>query len=89
MMLVVVPGKKLGAESVRILVTTKALGKLGAVLHGLKLTLRIRVVIGDLRAAVGLGHSQFSQEECHHLRRHRRSPIRMHRECLRLDVVPL
>ena len=48
MMLVVVPGEKLGAESVRILITTKAIGKLRAVLHGLELALRVRIVIGDI-----------------------------------------
>lgn len=65
MMLVVVPGEKLAAESVCILVTTKALRKLRAVFHRLELALRIRIVIGDIGPAVGLGHSQFSQEKSH------------------------
>ena len=89
MMLVVVPREKLGAESVRILITTKALGKLRAIFHGLELALRVPIVIGDIGPAVGLGHSQFSQEKSHGLRCHRRSPIRMHRESPRKDIVAL
>src|SRR6266446_2767958 len=45
MMLVVIPREKLGAESVRILVTAKPIGKLRTVLHGLELALRIRIVL--------------------------------------------
>src|SRR3989338_3233078 len=67
MVLVVVPGKKLSTESSGILVTAKPLGKLWAVLHRLELALRVRIVIGDMRTAVGLGYSQLRQQEGHRL----------------------
>ncbi len=48
MMLVAVPEEELSAESVRVLVTTKALGKLGAVLHGPEPALPVRIVVGNV-----------------------------------------
>ena len=88
-MLVVVPGEELGQEAVRILVGAEALGKLGAVLHRLELALRVRIVVGDIRPAVGLGDSHFRQQEGHDLGLHRWSSIRMHRESPRTNVLPL
>ena len=45
MMLVIVPGKKLSAELVRVLVTAKSIGKFGTVLQGLELALGVRIVV--------------------------------------------
>lgn len=87
MMLVIVPGEKLGAEPVRILVTAKALGKLRAVLHRFELALRVWIVIGDMRATVGLGDSESGQKNCHRLGRHRCSPIRMHGKTPWPDII--
>jgi hypothetical protein len=57
----VVPGEEGVAVSPRILDATEAIREFGAVFEGLELRLGIRVVIGDVRAAVGLGDLQVEQ----------------------------
>ena len=50
-------------ESAIVLNAAEAVGRLGTIFHGAELTLRVRVVIGNVRTAMGLGHSQVGQEE--------------------------
>src|ERR1017187_3503323 len=50
-MLIVVPGEEGLAESSTVLDRSKAVRKLGPVLHGAKLAFRIGVVVGDVGAA--------------------------------------
>src|ERR1700723_255578 len=59
----VVPTKKSLRESATVLNAAEAVGKLGTIFHGAKLTLRIGIVIGDMRTAMSLGDSQVRQEE--------------------------
>ena len=62
-MLLVVPREELLTEGATVLNRAEALGKLGAVLHRAKLAFRIRVVIGDVRTAMGLGDAQVGQQK--------------------------
>jgi len=55
-MIVVIPGEESGAVRVRILEGPKAVRELRPVFERAKVTLRIRVVVGCVRARVGLGH---------------------------------
>jgi hypothetical protein len=54
----VVPLEELLAVGTRILDATEAFGELGAVLERFELSLGVRIVIADMRAAVGLGDLQ-------------------------------
>ena len=58
----VVPKEEALAVSAGVLDTAKALRKLGAVLERLELCLGVRIVIGHMRAAVGLGDLQIDQQ---------------------------
>ena len=60
-MFFVVPTKKSLRESATVLNAAEAVGKLGTIFHGAELTLRIGIVIGDMRTAMGLGDSQVRQ----------------------------
>src|SRR6202140_4758650 len=52
---VVVPVEELLAESASILDRAEAVGEVGSVLQGFELRFGVRIVIRDVRAAVGLG----------------------------------
>jgi len=56
----------LGAETV---------GELGSVLEGFELALGERIVVGDIRTAVGLGDPQRSQQLSDGVGLHRRSAV--------------
>ena len=58
MMFVVVPGKELLAKGPCVFDAGEAVGELRPVLERLELALRERVVVGDVRPAVGLGDPQ-------------------------------
>ena len=74
-MFVVVPGNESSAVRERIVVTAKAIGKLGSVLHGLKLALGKGIIVRDMGAAVTLGDAQGGQQLGHGMGRHGRSSI--------------
>src|SRR4051794_7063680 len=69
-MLLVVPLEKLLAESTAVLNAAEAVGELGAILHGSKLAFRIRIVVGNIRSAVGLGDTQIRHQKGYRLGLH-------------------
>ena len=64
-MLVVVPLEEGLAEPTSIFNGAKAIRKTGAVFQGAELAFRIRIVIGDMRTAVGFDDTQVGQEQGH------------------------
>ena len=58
---VVVPAEELLAVSASVLDRAEALGEVGSVLQGFELRLGVRIVIRDVRTAVGLGDLQIDQ----------------------------
>jgi len=66
----VVPGEEGVAKCPRILDATEAIREVGTVFEGLELRLGIRVVIGDVWPAVGLGNLQVNQQGSHGLGSH-------------------
>ena len=74
-MLVVVPGEKRLAEGAAVLDAAEAIRKLGAVLHGAELAFRIRIVVGSIGPAVGLGDAQIGQQKGHRLGAHGRAAV--------------
>ena len=58
----VVPGKEPLAVRAGVLDRAEPLRKVGPVLQGLELRLEARIIIRDMRAAVGLGHVQIDQQ---------------------------
>ena len=63
MMHLVIPSKKVLAESPGIFETAKLLGKRGLILQGFELRLRERIVIGHLGTTMALGHAQIREQE--------------------------
>ena len=61
MMLVVVPGKEGLAEPASIFDGTEAVGEARAVFEGAELAFRIRIVVRDMRSAVGFDDAQVSE----------------------------
>ena len=51
----VVPAKECAAELFGVLNTAEAFGKFRAVLQGLEMGFRVRIVVTHMRAAVGFG----------------------------------
>src|SRR5271170_130739 len=86
-MLIVVPGEECLAEGAAILDTTKPIGKLGAVFHSAELAFRIRVVVGGVGPAVGLGYAQIGQQQSHRLGPHGRSAVGMKAKLTWLDIL--
>src|SRR3990170_4894996 len=66
----VVPVEEVHQESAGILDGAKALREIGPILEGLKVSLRERVVVGNLGATVALGYPQVGQQESHRLGDH-------------------
>jgi hypothetical protein len=60
-MLVVVPNKERVAESAGVLKGAETIRKLGAVFHGAELAFGIRIVVGSVGPAVGLGDAEIGQ----------------------------
>ena len=65
--LVVVPGEELLRKNPRILQTPKTFREAGPVFQGPEVALRIRIVIGDMRTAVGFGDAQVRHQEGYRL----------------------
>ncbi len=61
-MFFVIPGEKILAEATRVLDRAKACRELWTVLQRSELGFRVRIVIADMRAAVGLGDTQVRQQ---------------------------
>lgn len=86
-MLFVVPLEEALAVSAGFFDAAEALGEVRAVLQGLELRLREGVVVGDVGAAVGLGHIEVHQQFCHKLGSHAGPAVGMDRErspCVRV-----
>jgi len=62
-MLPVVPGKTRMAKLSTVLEASEPIRELWPILHRLKLALRIRIIVGGVRSAVGLGHAQIGEQE--------------------------
>src|SRR5271170_13084 len=69
--LVVVPGEEVLAVRSCCLDRVEAAGEVRPVLEGLELAFRERVVVADVRAAVGLGDSEVGQQQRDRLGGHR------------------
>ena len=65
----------------------KRSGKARTVFEGAELALRIGIVVGDMRTAVGLDDSQVSQQQGHGFGFHGRTAIRVDGELARRDVL--
>ena len=78
---VIVPVEELLAVCASVLDRAEAIGKVGSVLQGFELRLGVRIVVRDVRAAVGLGDIEVDEERSDGLRSHAGAPIGMEREC--------
>ena len=87
MMFLVVPVDEFGHQRARLFDRGETLWKLGAVLQRFELRLRVGIVVGDVRTAVGFDHAQVREQERHRFARHRSSPVGMHRELTGSDVL--
>ena len=83
----VVPSEEGLAVRPRILDATEAIRKVRTVLQRLELRLGIRIVIADMRAAMGLGDIQVDQQGRHRLRSHAGAAIRVQGEGTGCDVL--
>src|SRR5437867_2711365 len=88
-MLGVVPGEELTAKRAPILHGSKAVGEAGAVLEGLELRLRGRVIIGDVRPREGLRDAEVGQEHGDRLAIHGRAAVGVDDELARADLLLL
>src|SRR5450756_2587112 len=86
-MFLVVPTKETLRKSTTVLNAPEAVRELRTIFHGAELTLRIWIVVGDVRPAVRLGDAQVGQQEGHRLRTHRSAAIGMQRELAALNVL--
>lgn len=86
-MLGVVPGKELLTEGACPLDAGETLRAARAIRQGFELRLGTRIVVGDVRTRVRLGHAQVGEQEGHGLRGHRGAAIGMDRELARGDLL--
>ena len=77
---VVVPVEELLAVSASVLGRAEAIGEVGSVLESFELRLGVRIIIRDMRAAVGLGDIEVDEERGDGLRSHAGATIGMERE---------
>ena len=87
MMLVVVPLEKGLAKPARVFDRTETIRETRPVFQGAELAFRVRIVVGDVRAAVGFDDAQIGEQQSHGFRFHRRGAIGMDRELTRRDVL--
>lgn len=73
----VVPAKECAAELFGVLYAAKAFGKFRAVLQGLEVGFRVRIIITHMRTAVGFGDAQVSQQVGHQLGLHTGAAVSM------------
>src|SRR5213594_4227036 len=88
-MLGVVPGEELTAKRSPILHGSKPVGEAWAVLEGLELRLRVRVVIGDVRPREGLRDAEVGEEHADRLAIHGRAAVGVDDELARADLLLL
>ena len=86
-MFFVVPGEEALAKGTSILDGPKPFGEAGPVLESFEVALRVRVVVGDMRAAMGFGDPQVRHEKGRRPRLHGRPVVGMNRELARLDFL--
>ena len=84
----VVPGEEGVAVRAGVLDRAEARRERRAVFQRLELGLRERVVVGDVRARMGLGHAQVGQEQRHEFRGHGGPAVGVNRELLATDSLP-
>ena len=70
MVLGVVPGEEVLAKVPGMQLGAEAFWKLRSILQGLELALREWIVVGDVRTAMGLSHSQIGEQKGHGLGGH-------------------
>ena len=87
MMLMVVPGKERLAKIPRVFDGSETIWKLGPVLEGFELALRVRIIVRDMGPAMSLGHAQISHQQGHRFRGHRGSTVGVDGESSRLDAL--
>ena len=88
MVLGVVPGEEDVAVGAGVLDRAEARREVRPVLQRLELRLGERVVVGDVRPAVGLGDAQVGQQQRHGLGGHRRAAIGVDGQLLAADALP-
>ena len=86
---VVVPLHKRGHPCPRVGQAGEAIRVGRAVLHGLELRLRIRIVVRHRRAAMRATHAQIDQQLGDRLGGHGRTAISVDRELVRRNALPL
>ena len=86
---VVVPVDERSAVSAGVVDAVEPGGELGSVLEGLEVRLRVGVVAGGVRAAVGLRDAEIGQEERDRLGALRRAAIGVQRQDLGGDLLLL
>src|ERR1700730_2882189 len=80
MVLGVVPDKELLAKAASVLLGAEAIRKVWSILQGFEMAFREGVVVGGMRSAVGLGHTQIGQQKSQRLGRHRSTTIHVNVE---------
>ena len=86
-MLGVIPIEERTTEAPSVFLRAESLRKSWHVLHRFEVTLRIRIVVGNVRSAMTLGGSQICQELSNPFGSHRRPAIRMDDQLARLDLL--
>src|SRR6202049_3732607 len=77
---VVIPAKKSLRKSPAILNAAETVRELRSIFHGAELAFRIRIVVGDVWAAVRFGDTQVGQQKGYRLGTHRTAAIGVQRE---------
>lgn len=76
----VVPEEEVPAVSPGVMEGSEAIGEARAILEGLEWRLGERVVVGDARRGVALGHAEIGQEQSRGFRGHAGASIGMDRQ---------
>ena len=67
-MFLVVPAEEVEGKDSGVLDRSEAVGEAWPILQGAELAFRVRVVVGDVGATVGLGDPEIAEEESYLLR---------------------
>lgn len=85
--LFVVPVEEVDGEGTGVLDGAEAGWEAWPILQGSELTFRVRVVVGDMRAAVGFGNPKITEQEGDWFGGHRRAAIGMNGELRTRDAL--
>src|SRR3990170_8813250 len=85
MMFLVVPGKECVCPGTCIRLATKATGIVGTILQSLELGFGVRIIVGNMRARMGFGHTKIRQKKSHRLGSHGTASVSMDRELIWLN----